>query len=315
MALRILQPGHFTTVQDRGRPGFREWGVPPAGAFDRTSFDLANALLGNSEGCAALELTYFGGLYESLAPLALALAGAPMETAIVARDGAERPVAIPGSFTLEAGDRLRIGGTPVGVRSYLAVRGGFQTATTLGSRSQETCLIARQVVAAESGTTSVRHPAESCWSDPLAAPIRLIEGPDAAWGVNLHAWLGATFHVGRDANRMGLRMEGPRLEVRAPAEPLSRPTAPGAVQAAGGQMIILGVACGTMGGYAHVAHVIAADLDRIAQLRPGDIVTFCPVSLEDARRVERAQRLFTAERNLRLATMAQSGSDGGGRVD
>ncbi len=87
---------------------------------------------------------------------------------------------------------------------------------------------------------------------------------------------------------MGLRLEGDPATMTSPAGRLSTPVAPGAVQVAGGQLIVLGVACGTMGGYPHVAHVISADLDRVGQVKPGDMLTFCLVPLEEARALDRA---------------------------
>src|SRR5262249_2161171 len=84
VGLIVIDPGLSTTVQDAGRPGYREWGVPPGGAFDRGSADLANALVGNpsTATCAVLELTLVGGVYQAAGPLALALAGAPMEATV-----------------------------------------------------------------------------------------------------------------------------------------------------------------------------------------------------------------------------------------
>ena len=86
---------------------------------------------------------------------------------------------------------------------------------------------------------------------------------------------------------MGLRLEGDPVTVNSHPVRLSTPVAPGAVQVAGGQLIVLGVACGTMGGYPHVAHVISADLDRLGQLKPGDVVAFRRVTLEEARLLDR----------------------------
>ena len=89
---------------------------------------------------------------------------------------------------------------------------------------------------------------------------------------------------------MGLRLQGDPVPISSPDERLSTPVAPGAVQVAGGQLIVLGVACGTMGGYPHVAHVISADLDRLGQLRPGDSIAFRLVTLEEARCLDLAAR-------------------------
>ena len=125
--LRVIDPGLSTTVQDAGRPGYRERGVSPGGAFDRGSADLANALLGNFADCAVLELTLNGGVYEAAGPLALAMAGAPMEAKVVGPEGIEQSLRIPLCWSLLEGERLILGRTREGARTYLAVRGGWQT--------------------------------------------------------------------------------------------------------------------------------------------------------------------------------------------
>src|SRR3954452_10972241 len=98
MSLFVINPGLFSTMQDEGRPGYREWGVPVGGVFDRHSAALANALLGNPGDCAVVELTLFGGTYEARAPLALALAGAPLAASIAAPGDQPRPLSPPQSF-------------------------------------------------------------------------------------------------------------------------------------------------------------------------------------------------------------------------
>ena len=104
---------------------------------------------------------------------------------------------------------------------------------------------------------------------------------------------------------MGLRLEGEPVAIVSPPDRLSAPVAPGAVQVAGGQLIVLGVACGTMGGYPHVAHVISADLDRLGQLRPGDVIRFHRVGLDEARRADQAMRRDRQALLKRVATAAQ----------
>jgi 5-oxoprolinase (ATP-hydrolysing) subunit C len=101
---------------------------------------------------------------------------------------------------------------------------------------------------------------------------------------------------------MGLRLQGDPVEMRSPADRLSAPIAPGTIKVAGGQLIVLGVACGTMGGYPHVAQVISDDLDRLGQLKPGD-VTFRPVGLEAARSLDQAARQVRGTMLRSLATM------------
>src|SRR5215475_4635354 len=109
MGLIVIDPGLSTTVQDAGRSGYREWGVPVGGASDRGAAGLANALVGNPPDCAVLELTLIGGVYQADGPLALAMAGAPMEARVLAPDGSERDMHIPLSWSLREGERLILG--------------------------------------------------------------------------------------------------------------------------------------------------------------------------------------------------------------
>jgi len=287
MGLIVIEPGLSTTLQDEGRPGYREWGVPLGGVFDRGSAALANALLGNPPGCAVLEMTLTGGSYQADGPLALALAGTSMESSIVSPDGRNEVLQLPLSFSLRDGERLVLGRALAGARAYLAVKGGWQTRQTLGSRSSEQRLHAGDVLPADSAVIPRRHLSEPVWRSPDREPVRVVAGPDSRLIPALEDpfQAGRRFRVGSSSDRMGLRLAGEPIPVATEADRLSTPVAPGAVQVAGGRLIILGVACGTMGGYPHVAHVISADFDRLGQLRSGDDVEFCRVTVEEARRL------------------------------
>jgi biotin-dependent carboxylase-like uncharacterized protein len=305
MALIVIEPGFFTTVQDEGRLGYREWGVQRGGAFDRGSAALANALLGNHAGCAVLEFTLIGGLYEADCPMALALAGAPMEARVLRPNSTEHFLRLPSSFSLRAGERLLLGSNLTGARTYLAVRGGWQTIPKLGSRSSEKRLQSGEVLPAEPGTILARRLGERPWRSPADEPFRIIAGPDGRAHVELEEafWSVRRFRVGSQSSRMGLRLQGDPVTVTSPPGRLSTPVAPGAIQVAGGQLIVLGVACGTMGGYPHVAHLASIDLDRVGQLKPGDALSFCLVTLEEARSLDRAARLARGALLQRLAAL------------
>jgi 5-oxoprolinase (ATP-hydrolysing) subunit C len=290
--LLVIDPGLSTTVQDAGRPGYRERGVSPGGAFDRGSADLANALLGNSADCAVLELTLSGGAYQAAGPLALALAGALMEAKVVGPEGSEQSLHIPLCWSLLEGERLILGRAGEGARTYLAVKGGWQTPRCLGSRSSEARLQAGDVLWAEAGFTLKRRLIEPIWESPNVEPFRLIDGPDIGVcpGLDDGFWTTRRFRVGSHSDRMGLRLEGIPVVVASSPERLSSPVAAGAIQLAGNQLIVLGVNCGTLGGYPHLAHVISADHDRLGQLKPGDGIVFRRVTLLDARRIDQLAR-------------------------
>lgn len=302
MSLIVHEPGLFTTVQDAGRLGYREWGVPTGGAFDCGSAGLANAIVGNDPDRAVLELTLLGGLYSAKSPLALGIAGAAMESRIESSDGGVRVLEIPTSATLQAGDRLILGWAREGARTYLAVRGGWRTPIWMGSRSSEDRLQSGDILPAEPGTIRTRRLVLPDEKSPSAEPFRVIDGPDAAI---CGSWIDRAYRVGLRSDRMGLRLEGEPIAVESPADRLSAPVAPGAVQVAGGQLIVLGVAGGTMGGYPHASHVISADLDRLGQLRPGDLVRFRRTTLDEARAEARALRITRRHFLLRIATAAQ----------
>jgi 5-oxoprolinase (ATP-hydrolysing) subunit C len=307
MGLVVLNPGVCTTVQDEGRPGYAAWGVSAGGAFDRGSADLANALLGNSPGCAVLEMTLLGGTYEAKGPLALALAGAPIDIRIVQPDQSEHSPCIPASFSLREGDRLVLGSTIAGARTYLAVKGGWRTTPVLGSRSREVPVRAGEHLPAAAASVLSRHLGDAPWQAPGSAPFRIVAGPDARSNPDLNNafWHGRQFRVGPRHDRTGLRLEGDPITVFSDPERLSTPVLPGAVQVAGGQLIVLGVACGTMGGYPHVAQIISADLDRLGQLKSGDVIEFECVTIEEARRVYRTAQDAHRSLILRVAMMAE----------
>jgi 5-oxoprolinase (ATP-hydrolysing) subunit C len=307
MGLLVVDPGLSATVQDLGRPGYRQWGVPPGGPFDRGSAALVNALLGNSPDCAVLELTLRGGVYEARCPLAIALAGAPIDARVVRADLRERRLDLPRSCSLLEGDRLVLGRTSDGARVYVAVKGGWQTNRMLGSRSSEVRIAAGTVLPAGPGAIPTRHIGQTAWESPTAKPFRVISGPDEGTvsSFDRHFWSGRAFSVSSHADRVGLRLEGEPVTTFSPAERLSTPVAPGAVQVAGGQLIILGVACGTMGGYPHIAHVVSADLDRLGQLKPGDTLQFLPVTPAEARRLDRIARTQNKFWSDRLNLLAE----------
>ena len=300
MALAVEHPGVRATVQDQGRPGFRAWGVPAGGAFDRASHALANALVGNRPDAATLELTLFGGSYRAETPLALALAGARMAARIEAAGQPTRPLVIPQSFSLQPGDRLILGGSATGARAYLAVLGGWLTPLILGGRSSETPLRAGDRLAALPGLVPSRRPAPIIEPD---GPLRLVLASESA-GIDADWWAETVYRVSPHCDRMGLRLDGPPLVLASSPDRPSAPVVPGSIQWAGGLPIVLGPAGGTMGGYPVVGHVISADLDRLGQARPGDSVRFQPIPIDEARRLHREHRGQLSARLLRLRILA-----------
>src|SRR5579875_3600716 len=130
--IEIVRAGGLTTVQDAGRVGLAHIGVPPSGALDQRALALANRLLGNPPGAAALETTLDGVAVRPVADCTVAVTGAP---AAVSIDG--HPAAWGAAIEVPAGARLEVGTASAGLRSYVAMAGGVCTETVLGSRSQD----------------------------------------------------------------------------------------------------------------------------------------------------------------------------------
>ena len=298
MSLRVLSPGTFSLVVDAGRPTSRGLGIPVGGPADLRSLALGNALVGNPPFTAALEITLSGPTLVADAEVGLCVFGASFR---LDRDG--DPVEPNTTFTLGKGQTLHMGGTPTGCRAYVCVPGGFRTAAVLGSRTGLEPVQAGDVLPCASSLLPGRglgleHPWRRV-SEPAGdaprfgdlGPLRTLPGPQADWFDD--AFYSHTYRVLPASNRMGVRLDGPPLALP-PRDLVSAPVAPGAVQNTNdGRPNVLGVDGQTIGGYPKVAHVIAADLDFLGQLRPGDKVRFTSVTEAEAETAatERRQEL------------------------
>jgi biotin-dependent carboxylase-like uncharacterized protein len=298
MSLRVLEPGLLTLVVDRGRPSSRHLGVPLGGAADRTSYLIGNALAGNPPDAAALEICLAGPTLQATCDIGCALAGAPFDVYL----GNER-LPVGRSFLLHAGETLRIGGTKVGMRAYLCVRGGLQEPVILGSRSGLEPIRRGQELLCSPSHVRPRsfgdEKPEAVWTEG-AVTLRALPGPQADW-FNLKQFFGQRYRVTPTSNRMGLRLAGEAL-MRPVRELLSEPVAPGTVQVVNdGQCIVLGVDGQTIGGYPKVAQVIDADVDYVGQARPGQEVRFVNVGMDEAEAAFRARELALHEWVTRLS--------------
>jgi 5-oxoprolinase (ATP-hydrolysing) subunit C len=304
MTLRAVAPGPLATVQDQGRTGFRGFGVPTSGPFDRPSAAIANALAGNRPGTAVVELSCFGGIYEianSVQALWLALGGASMAARVDIPNAEQQVLTIPCAFPLRFGERLVLGPCVSGYRTYLAVSGGWLTPETLGSRCDESPLTAGKLLPCRSSPRVPNLFTELGRIDELECPIRFIAGPDET-EIDTKTLEAAKFVIDLNSDRMGVRLRGPSIATTLAADRLSSPVTPGTIQIAGGQPIILGPACGTMGGYPSAGHILSVDLDRVGQLRPGSVVQFERIGYQEAWRIDREARAQLAKTVLRLTT-------------
>jgi antagonist of KipI len=270
--------------------------VPVGGAADRFALAVGNALVGNPPDAAALEISVNGPTLTSDCELACVLHGAPFEMTVggTAWEAGK-------TFTLQPGEELRIGGTPRGLRAYLCIHGGLRTPIILGSHSSLKPLDAGTELPCQTGVIHVRRfEHEFAWN---AEPrlLRAVDGTQADW-FDLEEFYPRAFTVTPASNRMGLRLRGEALTLPE-RELVSEPVCPGSVQVTrDGQCIILGVDGQTIGGYPKIAQVISADLDKLAQLRPGEQVRFQRVSLETAETLYRAKQAELREWITRLRT-------------
>jgi len=281
----VLQPGVLTTIQDLGRTGWQRIGLGTAGAMDRFAIQVANLLVGNPRGEAALEIG-LGGLRLRC-----------LEDRVVAVCGADLGAGLPlwKSVRVRKGEELHFKSAVRGAWAYLALAGGAAAETILGSKS--TCLRAKlgralvkgDVLRAGPPGPSVRDGRGLLPADIPATPdvvsLRVVLGPQEGMfrEESLQDFLSASFEVTPQSNRMGYRLAGPALRHRESADILSDAVVTGSIQVpADGQPIVLMADRQTTGGYATIATVISTDIPAMAQARPGAKVTFRSVSVDEA---------------------------------
>lgn len=281
----VLDPGGLCVIEDLGRPGFQHAGVSPGGAADPVAAQVANLLVGNPEDAALLECCLRGPKLRFHEESWVAWTGW--------HDGG-RPVRVA------AGETLDLSRPPSAVRGYLAVAGGFDVPPLLGSRSTDVRAgfggfrgraleegdrlpvgMPQGEVAA--GDWKVGWPWVPRRTMPLE--IRVLPGMQAAWFADeaFEILLHATYQIGAMSDRMGMRLDGPKLTAGA-REMTSQPVVAGSVQVPpDGTPIILLAERQTLGGYPQIAHVISADLPALGRAWPGTALRFREVTLDEAR--------------------------------
>ena len=298
----ILDPGLLTTVQDRGRYGYQRYGVPVSGAMDQFALRMANLMAGNDQGAAALEVTVRGPKIEFHTSTWIAVTGADISPKVD-----DRPVPMWESLEIEEGSILEFDELRDGMRAYIAVRGGIDVPTVMGSRStylkgQFGGLEGRALQGGD--LLSTLAPANddfqpkllpSNYTSPVYGGIhrlRVIPGPqDHAFEPEaLSKFLTARYRVHPDSDRMGYMLDGPKIEHLEGADIVSDGNPNGAVQIHGdGIPRILLADRGTTGGYTKIAAVISVDLSGLAQALPGQSVSFRQVTVEEAQEALREQ--------------------------
>ena len=315
--VRVIRAGLLTTIQDLGRPGFRQFGVPTGGAMDRFSHELANRLVGNLPTAATLEMTLSGDELEFLGPTLIAITGGEFSPITTNMEQLSIPQNKP--VHVSAGTRIRFQTAQRGCRCYLAVAGGFSVPEIMGSRSTLSSaqlgglqgralksgdeLPVGDLKSAGPGLVAVKeHVAISfpAWFvRPLALPagdmvtLRVLPGGHSSMmsAESQLRFRDESFLITSQSDRMGYRLAATPLILENTSDMLSEGTAMGTVQLPpDGRPILLMADSAPTGGYRRIAHVISADLPLAAQVRPGQFLRFLETTMEEARSLFQKQR-------------------------
>lgn len=311
MTIRVIRPGLLTSVQDAGRYGFQKHGVIVSGVMDQLAHRLANLLVGNEEWAATLEMTLKGPTLDFQEDALISICGGDLSASVA---GVSVPLWKP--IFLRKGSVLDFGQCRTGTRAYLAIAGGWDVPLVMNSRStylragigghegralrtgdelqpgELTGLggrIAKRLsiqsegasfVASEWGVAKEMLPTYS--SEPL---IRVMRGNQYDWftAESHNAFFSEPYRVTPQSDRMGYRLDGPKLELTEQIELISEAVAFGTVQVpAEGNPIVLLADRQTTGGYPKIAQIATVDLPLMAQTKPGDSIRFAEISREEA---------------------------------
>lgn len=279
MSLLVVDPGHLTLVQDAGRPGLGAQGVGASGAFDRAAMRQVHALLGDPPEAAVLE-ALVGGLWlraDSDHRLAVTGGIGPIHV-----DG-ER-VEHGRTFVVHEGQHVTVGPVQLGLRAYVGVAGGVEVDPVLGSRSADTMSGLGPEKLAAGDVIAVGTPAHAAEVEDVpalltsgATTVAAIPGPRDDWFTDdaVRTFFSTAWSVSPRSDRIGVRLEGPELDREVTGELPSEPCVRGSVQVvSAGMPVVLGPDHPVTGGYPVIAVVADAHVDRLAQVRPGEVVRF-----------------------------------------
>ena len=306
MAIEIIKPGMLAMVQDKGRYGYRRFGVNCNGSMDETAARVANILVGNKDTLPVIEFTLAGAAIKFTSDHLIALCGGDMNPYLN-----NQPIEMWQPVLVKKDSTLSFAQNRNGCRIYLAVAGGFAIKQVLNSYSTslrahiggydgrslragdrlEACKIPSQSRSAKLWQALERMERVSFHAYHFASvydevvAIRFVEGPDfaALSKTSQQAWLEESWRIDIQSDRMGYRLQGPELELELVEEKISEGVTNGTIQLpANGQPIILLADRQTIGGYPKIAVVAAVDIPMLGQLKPGQLIRFVKISLSEA---------------------------------
>jgi antagonist of KipI len=289
--IRIIKAGLQTTIQDNGRWGYQQFGMPVAGAMDINSLHFANKLLGNDLNEACLETTIDGPTIEFDSDTYISICGADMQAQINKTN-----VEMYKALHVKAGDVLSFKGLINGCRTYIAFSGGISVPEVMGSKSTYMRgklggFKGRELKSGDEIEIGVnnRNPEIQAIGN-IEIPIfkdcftaKIIAGPESGYFTlkGLETFLYTEYTLSQQCDRMGYRLSGTKIEHKSKAEIISSGIAFGTIQVPShGEPIIMMADRQTTGGYPRIACIVSEDLPYIAQLKPGDKLRFKEVKLD-----------------------------------
>lgn len=295
--LEVRDPGLYTTVQNGGRVRYRRLGVPSSGAMDPLALQIANGIIGNAPDAPALECTTPGPTLRVIGEATLVIGGADLSATL---DRA--PVDLWFPLAVRPGQTIEFGSPRRGMWAYIAVAGGFDVPSVLGSASTYVPgalggIAGRRLMAGDvlgRGETARRSRAIDHALPVLPADtvrVRVVAGPQEEFFTESgrRTFFDQGYSVSVHSSRAGIRLQGPPITHRGRADILSDGLLPGAVQVpADGHPIVIGPDGPTTGGYPKIGVVASIDQRLLAQSRPGTAVRFELMTLEAAIAAQRA---------------------------
>ena len=296
---KVIKSGIFDTIQDLGRFGFQQFGMPVSGAMDSYALRIGNRLLENKENEAGIEISTPGLSLEVLDQTVIAITGADFNPTIN-----NLPAPIWEALEVKKGDNISFNQIKSGCRSYLLVAGGIDVPNMLGSKSTYT----RGKIGGLKGRPLSKYDLINIGNPNQKLPdiigrkvpsinipnyheenkIRVMLGPQDDYFTKngLYAFLNSFYEITVHSDRMGYRLKGPKIKSKNGSDIITDGVPLGSIQVPqDGMPIVMLADRQTTGGYAKIATVISVDIDKLAQMKPGNKIKFTPINLEEAHRL------------------------------
>jgi antagonist of KipI len=283
LELHIIKQGLHTTLQDAGRSGYQKMGVPIGGALDRKAAFDANQIVGNDKNCPVIEVTVMGPEIAFTQDCLMAITGANLNPLLN-----NKPIATYELLDVPSNSKLSFGRADGGCRAYIAIAGNWEIKNWLGSVSAASFnaveLTPDSLLRKGSKITIDERKTRPVSNITVYPPafsntmrVRVKTGPEFEWFTKktIAKFFSIGHQLSQDSNRMGIQLENQILKLDQKKELISSGIIPGTIQVTHkGMPIILLADAQTTGGYPRIAKIIEEDLDKMAQLKPGDQIWF-----------------------------------------